>query len=256
MKFSIITISYNSEKTIERTIQSVLTQTFSDLEYIIVDGASKDGTLDVIKRYEPMFGGRMKWKSEPDKGIYDAMNKGIHLSTGDMLGIVNSDDWLEPDALDMVKRAFDKNRFNTDALYCGGINYHRTDGIIKRLDVNLKSFKRQASLYVMSGIRHPATFVPRQVYDKMGLYDDHMKLSADQDFILRCHFEGIQFIEIKQPLSNMSEGGLSTGGGERARRIATEDRKHMLGKYGKKGLSYWWLLNSWKIRGFVKRMLK
>ena len=88
MKFSIITISFNSEKTIERTIKSVLTQTYSDFEYIIVDGASKDGTLDIVKKFEPFFEGRMKWKSEPDKGIYDAMNKGIRMATGDIIGIV------------------------------------------------------------------------------------------------------------------------------------------------------------------------
>ena len=94
MKFSIITISFNSGKTIERTLCSVLNQTYYDYEYIIVDGGSKDETLDIIKRYEPMFEGRLKWKSEPDKGIYDAMNKGIMRSSGDIIGIVNSDDWL------------------------------------------------------------------------------------------------------------------------------------------------------------------
>ena len=82
MFFSIITICFNSERTIERTIRSVLTQTFTDYEYIIVDGGSKDSTLDIVKKYEPLFKGRMKWKSEPDRGIYDAMNKGIMRSSG------------------------------------------------------------------------------------------------------------------------------------------------------------------------------
>lgn len=256
MRFSIITICFNSEKTIGRTIKSVLAQTYKDYEYIIVDGASKDSTLDIVRKYEPLFEGRLKWKSEPDTGIYDAMNKGIIRSTGDIIGIVNSDDWLEPDALDIVARFFEENGCDIDALYCGSINFHRTDGSVKRWDVNLKSFKTQAPLYVMSGIRHPATFVPRQVYDKMGLFDDQMKLSADQDFILRCYFGGVRLIEIKKTLSNMSEGGLSTGGGERARRLATEDRKLMLRKSGKRGLLFWWLFYSWKFRGFVKRMIK
>lgn len=256
MKVSIITIAYNSEASIERTIKSVLNQSYKDIEYIIVDGASNDGTLKIIKYYEPLFEGRMKWKSEPDKGIYDAMNKGINMATGDIIGIVNSDDWLEPNALEIVTKTFVENGCNTNALYCGGISYHRIDGSVKRWDVNYKSFQKQVPLYVMSGIRHPATFVPRQVYDKMGLFDDQMRLSADQDFILRCHFGGMKFVEIKQTLSNMSEGGLSTGGGERAKRIATEDRMLMLKKFGKKGLSYWWLLNSWKFRGYLKRILK
>lgn len=255
LKFSIITICFNSEKTIERTIKSVLEQTYKDFEYIIVDGASKGGTLDIVKKYEPLFEGRMKWKSEPDKGIYDAMNKGIRMATGDIIGIVNSDDWLEPNTLDIVANAFVQNGKDTNALYCGGINYHRTDGTIKRWDANIKSFKRQAPLYIMSGIRHPATFVPKQVYDKIGLFDDQMRLSADQDFILRCHFGGVRFVEMKQVLSNMSEGGLSTEGSERARRISIEDRKRMLHNFNKSGLEYYWLFYTWKMRGLVKKLV-
>lgn len=98
--FSIATPCYNSEKTIERTIKSVLQQEFKDYEYIIVDGGSTDGTLEIIKKYEPLFEGRMKWKSEPDKGIYDAFNKGVQRSSGYYCWNVNSDDWIEPDALE------------------------------------------------------------------------------------------------------------------------------------------------------------
>lgn len=255
MKVSIITIAFNSEASIERTIQSVLNQSYKDIEYIIVDGASKDGTLEIVKKYEPLFEGRLFWSSERDKGIYDAMNKGIRKSTGELIGIVNSDDWLEPDALDIVANAFVQNGNDTNALYCGGINYHRTDSTIKRWGVNLKSFKRQASLYIMSGIRHPATFVPRQVYERIGLFNEQMKLSADQDFILRCHFNGVKLIEIPQTLSNMSEGGISTEGSKRAREISTKDRILMLQNFGKSGLSYWWLLNSWKLRGYIRRII-
>ena len=108
MLFSIITICFNSEKTIERTIKSVLTQTFADYEYIIVDGGSRDSTLDIVKKYEPLFEGRMKWKSESDRGIYDAMNKGIMRSSGTIIGIVNSDDWLDSEALDVVAHYYNK----------------------------------------------------------------------------------------------------------------------------------------------------
>lgn len=85
MKLSIITVTYNSEKTLRDTIESVLSQTYTDYEYIIVDGASKDNTINIVKEYEPKFEGRMRWISGPDKGIYDAMNKGIKMSTGDVL---------------------------------------------------------------------------------------------------------------------------------------------------------------------------
>lgn len=256
MKFSLITICYNSEKTIERTLKSVLNQSYKDYEYIIVDGASSDATLDIIKQYAPLFEDRMRWKSEPDTGIYNAMNKGIERSSGDIIGIVNSDDWLEPDALEIIANTFAHNRNNTNALYCGGIYYHRTNGTIKRWDANIQSFKRQVSLYIMSGIRHPATFVPRQVYMKIGLFNEQMKLSADQDFILRCYYGGVKFIEIPQILSNMSEGGFSTEGSVKAERIATEDRKIMLHNFKKRGIAYYWLFYSWKIRGLINKILR
>lgn len=94
MKLSLITVTYNSGATLAYTIKSVLSQTYPDIEYIIVDGASKDNTVDIIKEYEPLFKGRIKWISEPDKGLYDAMNKGIRLATGDIIGILNSDDFF------------------------------------------------------------------------------------------------------------------------------------------------------------------
>lgn len=97
--FSIATPCFNSVKTIERTIKSILAQKFKDYEYIIVDGGSTDGTLNIIQKYEPMFEGRMKWKSEPDKGLYDAFNKGVTRSKGIYCWNVNSDDYLEDDAL-------------------------------------------------------------------------------------------------------------------------------------------------------------
>ena len=92
MIISIITATYNSAKTLERTFQSVLNQTFKEIEYWVIDGGSTDGTLDIVRKYEPIFGGRMHWISERDKGIYDAMNKGVSRCTGDIIGLLNSDD--------------------------------------------------------------------------------------------------------------------------------------------------------------------
>ena len=105
--FSIITVCYNSKKTIEKTLQSVLSQTEQDFEYILIDGASTDGTLDILRAWEPKFGGRMKLVSEPDAGIYDAMNKGIRMARGTLVGIVNSDDFYQSDALERVKAHYD-----------------------------------------------------------------------------------------------------------------------------------------------------
>ena len=102
--FSIITVSYNSQQTITKTIDSVLNQTCKDFEYIIIDGNSSDNTISIIKSYEKKFGNKLRWISEKDKGIYDAMNKGITLSMGDFIWLVNSDDWLEIDALNQVSK--------------------------------------------------------------------------------------------------------------------------------------------------------
>ena len=97
MKITIITAAYNSEHTLRDTMESVLRQTYTDYEYIVVDGASKDGTVDIIREYVPRFEGRMRWVSEPDRGIYDAMNKGIEMATGDVVGLLNSDDFYSSD---------------------------------------------------------------------------------------------------------------------------------------------------------------
>lgn len=253
LRFSIITICYNSERTIERTIKSILAQPYKDYEYIIVDGASKDMTLDIIKKYEPLFEGRLKWNSEPDKGIYDAMNKGIERSSGDIIGIVNSDDWLEPDALVKVEEAIKKNGYRTDTLYCGGINYVMPTESIKK-PVNLDTFKRQARLYVMAGIRHPGVFVPKEVYQTVGVFNPDFYLSGDLDFILRCYYGGIRFYDMKIIVSNMAEGGISTAGSKKAYLMSIEDRKRMLKGFGITGLKFHWLMLSWKLRKRIRKL--
>ncbi len=253
MRFSIITIAFNSEKTIERTIKSVLAQTCKDYEYVIVDGASKDGTIDIVRNYEPLFDGRLKWKSEPDKGIYNAMNKGIERSTGDIIGIVNSDDWLEPDALDIVAKSFENNGRNTNALYCGGIMFHTENGILRHLKADKEVFLRKSRNYVLAGIRHPATFVPKQVYSNVGLFDETIKIAADADFILRCKFNGVNIITINSYLSNMADGGLSNRKG--IYRIGKNDRRIILKKNGVTGFHYCYQMTYWILKNKFKLLL-
>ena len=110
MKISLITATYNSAETLRDTMQSVLNQTFKDVDYIVVDGGSKDATMDIVKEFEPQFEGRMRWVSERDKGIYDAMNKGVRMAQGDIVGILNSDDFFASDkVLETVNNAFTEN---------------------------------------------------------------------------------------------------------------------------------------------------
>lgn len=121
MKISVITVCYNSITTLHDTLESILRQTYPDVESIVVDGASKDGTVELIEKYSHQFSGRMKWISEPDKGIYDAMNKGIGMATGDVIGFLNADDYYQDgNVLEAIAEAF--SRHGTDAVH-GNLHY-------------------------------------------------------------------------------------------------------------------------------------
>lgn len=206
---SIATPCFNSEKTIERTIQSVLAQEFKDYEYIIVDGGSTDGTLDIIRRYEPLFEGRMRWQSEPDKGIYDAFNKGIKLSKGEFCWNVNSDDWLEPDALMRISQIASNNIGKTCILCCR-MYEHSKKGVKESKLVRQDSIVAIAEGLKSMGITHPASIYSHKVYDEVGLYDDRYFISGDIDHFIRCYRSGIvAFIPVDIFVINMSDEGVS-----------------------------------------------
>ncbi len=208
MTFSIITVCFNSENTIERTIKSVLNQTLSDYEYLIVDGASTDRTLDIVKSYKSKFHGKLKLLSEPDKGIYNAMNKGIMLSTGEIIGIVNSDDWLEKDALETLEKCFQNDLSNRNKILTGEMLFHYSDGTTQLFPTNRERYEYYSKKYRM-GLNHPATFVPKSVYNKIGLFNEQFRLYADADFIVRCYEANVDVLFINKILSNMTDGGAS-----------------------------------------------
>lgn len=164
-KISVITISYNSAKTIEKTFQSVLSQSYRPLEYVLVDGSSTDGTIDLIQSFIPKFeasGIEVSFKSEPDKGISDAFNKGIERATGEIIGIINSDDQLAENSLNYISEAFDGN---TDVI-CGDCLWvdkeHGLSYIRKSKIEELKKLKYEMVLM------HPACFVGKSAYNKWG----------------------------------------------------------------------------------------
>lgn len=251
MRFSIITISFNSEKTIERTIKSVLSQSFKDYEYIIVDGGSKDCTLDIIRHYEPLFEGRMKWKSEPDNGIYNAMNKGIERSCGEIISIVNSDDWLEPNALDIMNYSFDGNGRDVNSVYCGWMNFHYKDGSVQIMKTDHHLLDCYSKRCEMAGVRHPAVFVGSNVYKQYGTFDETLKVLADTDFIVRCYLNGVRFVYPNQVVTNMSDGGVSNDNLMKA----CKDYGVILKKNNVQGVKYYYLYNRWKIKRYVKSLL-
>lgn len=229
-QFSIITICYNSSATIERTIKSVLAQTFTDYEYVIVDGGSKDSTLDIVKKYEPLFEGRMKWKSEPDTGIYDAMNKGIERSSGTIIGIVNSDDWLEADALEVLVEVLKNDPSLIHSILTGETRFHYKDGTTLHYRTSRANYEHYSRKYRM-GLNHPATFVPKEIYDEIGMFDTRFRLYGDSDFILRCYDNNVKVHFINKVLSNMADGGASN---TRSRAEITDSilkyRKHINNK--------------------------
>ncbi len=200
MLFSIITVCFNSEKTIERTIQSVLNQTCQDYEYIIVDGASKDKTLEIVHAYEPLFEGRLKLVSEPDCGIYDAMNKGIRMASGELIGIVNSDDYYEPTALDKIKSLYTGYEFS---IIYGSVRAVENG---KETMVYIKNHE----FIEQDMITHPSCFITKKLYDTFGVYSLKYPYSADYEFMLRIRNEKkIRYFKTYDIITNFSNGGAS-----------------------------------------------
>lgn len=222
MKISLITITYNSEKTLADTIQSVLNQTYTDIEYILVDGASKDNTVSIIKQYEPLFEGRMKWISEPDKGLYDAMNKGIRMATGDIVGILNSDDFFTSnEILQKNANAFLQDT-KLDAVY-GDVHFVHPGNLNKSVRYySSKVFKRNLmKLGFMPA--HPSFYIRKECFEKYGFYKTDYKIAADFEFLLRVIYKEkikIQYLPID--MVTMRTGGASTSGLESHKRIMKE----------------------------------
>lgn len=181
MKISIITVVYNNEKTITQAMQSVLSQTYNDIEYVIIDGSSKDNTVNLINNYKENLG---YFVSEKDSGLYDAMNKGIRACTGDVIGILNSDDLYQ----DSTVIASVMEQFITDPeldiLYADLVYVKRddTDKVVRRWRTKsyYDSFFENANVPP-----HPALFVKNKVYEKVGLFDLQYKLAADYELMLR-----------------------------------------------------------------------
>lgn len=207
MKISIITASYNSSKTIEDSINSVLKQSYADIEYIIIDGGSKDGTTDIIKKYEPEFNGRLKWISEKDKGIYDAMNKGIGMATGEIVGILNSDDFFtSEDVISEVNNTFEK--YNPDAVY-GDIHFVNDDNLEKSVRYYSSKIFRRGLMRLGFMPAHPSFYIKRECFEKFGLYNTSYKIAADFEFLLRTIYIGrIKTKYIEKDFVTMRTGGL------------------------------------------------
>ena len=208
MKYSIITVCFNSEKYISSAIESILNQTYQNIEYIIVDGVSTDSTVDIVKSYELQFNGRMKIISEKDNGIYDAMNKGIAVATGEIIGILNSDDFYANNfVLENVAQLFHEKI--VDAVY-GDLLYVYADNINK-IKRSWKSGLYKQDSFIWGWMPpHPTFFVKREIYEKHGYYNINFISAADYEFMLRViHKEHIKIAYLPEILVKMRTGGLS-----------------------------------------------
>ncbi|WPO79518.1 glycosyltransferase family 2 protein [Flavobacterium sp. KACC 22761] len=181
MKISIITVVYNNEKTIQDAMHSVFSQTYKNIEYIIIDGGSKDKTVELINNYNNQLG---YFVSEKDKGLYDAMNKGIRAATGEIIGILNSDDLYEDNTVIEDVMSFFNADADLDILY-GDLVYVKSDNVQKVVR-NWKSKKYYNNFFENGNVPpHPSLFVRSSVYKSTGLFDLDFKLAADYELMLR-----------------------------------------------------------------------
>lgn len=208
MKISLITATYNSEKTVRDTIESVLRQSYSDIEYIVIDGASADRTMDIVRQYESQFNQRLHHVSEKDKGIYDAMNKGFQMATGDVIGIINSDDLLtETTAIEKVMNCFAEHP-ETEAVYAD--LYYVAPNDTSKIIRHWVSGRQKPFKYGWHPA-HPTFYAKRKVYQRYGLFDLDFRLAADFELMLRLIEKGaIKLAYLQEPLVRMRLGGATS----------------------------------------------
>ncbi|MCV2483543.1 glycosyltransferase [Flavobacterium sp. SH_e] len=207
MRITIITVCYNRKATIEKAIKSVLSQNYPDIEYIIVDGNSKDGTKEIIESYRDKIS---QFISEPDKGMYDAINKGLKLATGDVIGLMHSDDeFFDKKAISRIAA-----RFNADSSIDGIYG----DGVYVTNDTDERLVRdRIGGVFSLKKVKggwlplHPTVYLKKDIIDKHGLYNLDFKIASDTEFLLRYLYKyKIKMSYIDKYIVKMRMGGMST----------------------------------------------
>ncbi|MCA6435134.1 MAG: glycosyltransferase family 2 protein [Bacteroidota bacterium] len=221
LKVSIITITYNAEGTLEDTIQSVLNQSYNNIEYIIIDGKSTDGTMDIISKYSEKIS---KIVSEKDNGLYDAINKGINLATGDVIALLHADDfYIHQDVIKEYVKTF--NTDNADAVYANlyYVDSHSTDKIIRKWN----SGKYKNGLFKWGWMPpHPTFIAKKSIYNRFGVYRLDYKTAADYECLLRLiHVNRIKLAYLDKYVIKMRVGGKSNESVKNRLNANIEDRK-------------------------------
>ena len=204
MKVSIITVVFNNSSTIRMAIDSVLNQTYKNIEYIVVDGASTDGTVDIIKSYGTQIS---KFISEPDKGIYNAMNKGVRLASGDFVGILNADDCLYSN--DVIQSMVNRIDDTIDAVY-GDVEFFSDKDLSRSVRYySSKKFNIERFKYGFMPA-HPSFYVRKKYFDLFGCYKEDYRIASDFDLLIRfLHSNNIKSKYIEMPFVKMRTGGVS-----------------------------------------------
>lgn len=219
MKISIITVCYNSVSTIEKTFKSVAEQVYDDIEYIVIDGGSTDGTVSLIKKNQHIIS---KWVSEPDKGLYDAMNKGINLATGEYVGLINADDIFFDK--NVVSRVASFLKINPVDANIANIIQYREDGKVVRKYDSIKWMPKKLKIGFMPP--HPSIFIRRSVYERLGGYKLNFKIGADFELITRYFLiNDISWKHLNITTHKMLVGGVSSSGLTSYKKVTNEIMK-------------------------------
>lgn len=250
MKISIITSCFNREKTIAQTIESVLSQDYPNIEYIVVDGASKDNTLAIIKRYK----GRISHIiSEPDNGMYEGINKGIRAATGDIIGLLHSDDFLfSTNTISRIVKRFEETQ--ADFIYGNGlfVDSDNTDKVVRNwMGGKYSKWKVRHGWLPL----HPTCYIRKSCMDKWGLYDESYKIAADSDFLFRYLYEADLKVEyLNEYIVRMRMGGLSTD--SKRRKMMWEEDIRMYKSHGMPPTLTKLEKMAWKVPQFISAKLK
>lgn len=228
-RFTVITACYNAAATLPDALRSLREQTFRDFEHIVIDGGSKDGTVDILRAHEKELSA---WVSEPDKGIADAWNKGLARARGEIIGLLNADDLYHPEALAIVAGAL---RPGERALTYGTTRYFDSDPrqVVSESSLPFRPDKIEHGF----GFMHTTCFVPRAVYGEIGGFDTRYRIAIDSDFLLRCHFRGVEFRRAGN-VTLMRRGGLSA-------RQRTRAYDEFLSQLNRHGYPRWKVARAW-----------
>ena len=206
VKFSFITVCYNVETDLRRTMESILLVDGDDYEYLVVDGASTDGSISALKEYEEKFGGKMRWISEKDNGIYDAMNKGIANSCGEYIAFINAGDIFLPKCMGALRSASD-----ADIIYGNTVNVYLSSGMCEKVtkksnpEITLKSLCRGM------GVVHQSMFTHRRLFGRVGVFNVEYTIGADWDFLIRSVKNGAKLEYLDVSICEFDLGGVSSG---------------------------------------------